>query len=301
MKYIPHKILFSWPIILLFISGCTTFKIVDLKPEALISSTGHPTTTIAGVETIQVTNGEYRDAERWQQGLAEALRDEGAFKSVAHSYIDKENIDILIRGEVEGKFRHQGAKNFFTWWPGPLIFAHNWRGTRYIYDAHANIEVIDASTGKLLGEYQAESSHELIHKSANPGPMIAALTIIPGVIKGAMSVSPRKKYRTLMYKVAYPNLWKKMAIKIDEDQSKRNFQRVVLLKGQCGLRLDATPEVGMVWSEFISCQTRNYRLSGQKSMESGVVSVYIRNDRYYRIHVSKDDRIVSWFVKKQTE
>lgn len=300
MNYNPHKKLLFLLFILLFITGCTTFDIVDLKPQALPSSNSeYSTTAIAGVETIYVIDSEYRDASGWEQGLAEALRDEGVFISVSHPYINKENIDILFSGEVEGEFRHHGAKNFFTWWPGPFIFAHNWRGTRYIYDARADIKAIDASTGELLGEYHAESSHELIHQSNNPGPLISALVIIPGIIKGAISVSPREKYRQQMYEVAYPNLWKKIAIKIDEDQSKKHSQRVASLEGKCGRHLDEAPEVGMVWSEFTSCQTRKYRLLGQELIESGVVSVYIRNDRYFRVHISKDGRIVRWYVKKQ--
>ena len=300
MKYNPHEELLCLSFILLFMTGCTTFQIIDLKPQALNS--GYPeysTNEIAGIESIHVIDSEYRDAWEWEQGLADALRDEGVFKSVSHSNIDKENVDILIRGEVGGEFRYHGAKNFFTWWPGPFILAHNWRGTRYIYDAHAEIKTIDASTGQLLGEYHAESSHELIHKSNNPGPIAAALVIIPGVIKGGISVSPRKKYRQQMYEVAYPNLWKKIAIKIDEDQSKKHSQRIASLEGKCGRALDEAPEVGMIWSEFTSCQTRKYRLLGQELIESGVVSVYIRNDRYFRVHVSKDGRIVRWYVKKQ--
>lgn len=298
MKYYPYKLV-CLSFILLFMTGCTTFQIVDLKPQAsTISNPEYSTNAIAGVETMKVMHSEYKDAGEWHQGLADALRDEGVFKTVSHPYIDKENIDVLIRGEVGGDFRHHGAKNFFTWWPGPFVFAHNWRGTRYIYDAYANVKVTDANSGELLGEYHAESSHELIHKSNNPGPIISALIIIPGVIKGAMSVSPREKYRQQMYEVVYPDLWKKIANKIDEDQSKKHFQRVAALKEKCGLRLDAAPEVGLVWSEFASCQTRNYRLLGQEPMESGVISVYIRNDRYYRVHVAKDGRIVRWYMKK---
>ena len=278
MKYYPQKMFLCLSFFLLFMTGCTTFQIVDLKPQALISSNPeYSTNAIAGVETMSIIHSEYSDAGQWQQGLADVLRDEGVFKSVSHPYIDKDNIDILISGDVGGDFRHHGAKNFFTWWPGPFIFAHNWRGTRYIYDAYANVKVTDANSGEILGEFHAESSHELIHKSNNPGPIIGALVILPGVIKGGMSVSPRVKYRGQMYEVAYPNLWKKIAIKIDEDQSKKYNQRVSSLKEMCGLRLDQTPEVGMIWSDFISCQTRNYRLLGQEPMASGVVSVYVRN------------------------
>lgn len=192
-----------------------------------------------------------------------------------------------------------GQRIFLPGWPGPFIFAPNWRGTRYIYDAHADIKLTDASSGEFLGEYHAESSHELIHKSNNPGPIFAAITIIPGLIKGGMSVSPRTKYRQQMYEVAYPNLWKKIAIQIDEDQSAKYFQKKAALESDCGIHLNQVPEVGMFWPDFIYCQTYKYNLLGQEPMESGVVSVYTRDDRYYRIHVSKDRYIIRWFVQKK--
>lgn len=100
---------------------------------------------------------------------------------------------------MSGDFRDNAAKNFFTWWRGAIVFTHNWRSSRYIYDVLADIEVIDA-----------ESSHELVHKSGNPFPFLAASAIVPGVIKGNLSSSPRLKYRQQMYDVAYPNLWKKL-------------------------------------------------------------------------------------------
>ncbi len=280
-------------------TGCTTFQIVDLKPQVLVSGNlEHSVNSIAGIETIRVIDSEYRDAGEWEQGLADVLRDKGVFKSVSYPYIDKGNIDIIISGEMEGEFRHHGAKNFFTWWPGPLLLAHSWRGTRYIYDAHADIKAIDANTGELLGEYHAESSYELIHRSYNPGHVLGALLIIPGVVKGGINVSPREKYRQQIYEVVYPNLWEKIAINMDEDLSKKQSQRIVSLKDKCGRHFDETPEIGMVWSEFISCQTRKYGFSGQETIEGSVVSVYTSNDRYFRIYVAKGGHITRWFVKK---
>ena len=303
MNLTLHKVLLSFSLVLsLILSGCTTFQIVDLKPQTLPSGyVKHPTKAVVGVETMEIVGGEYRDADAWQQGLDDVLRGEGVFKTIFHPLVnkDKDKINLLIRGKVSGDFRYDGAKNFFTWWPGGLVFAPNWRGTRYMYDAYADVEVIDIYTGKVLGTYHAESSHELFHKSNNPGPFIAALVIVPGVVKGAMSVSPRTKYRQLMYEVAYPNLWKKIAMQIDEDQSKIYSQRIAPLKAKCGQHLNEAPEVGMVWSKFIACQTRRYRLSGQETVKSGFVSVYTSYDRSLRIHVAKDGRITRWFVLKK--
>jgi len=139
----------------------------------------------------------------------------------------------------------------------------------------------------------------LIHVSGNPFPILGALFIIPGVIKGAMAVSPRAKYRQQMYGVAYPNLWKKIAIQIAEDQSKRDAERMSALQKKCGIHIDEDPEIGIFWAEFASCQTRKFRLLGQEPLESGVVSVYISDDRSLRIHVANDGRIIRWYIPKK--
>jgi hypothetical protein len=248
---------------------------------------------------MDVVDSEYHDAGKWEQGLTEALQNEGVFNTVYHSNIDKEKIDILISGEVGGSFQHNGAKNFFTWWPGAIILAHGWRGTRYTYDAYADVKLIDVHTGEILGEYHADSSHILIHRSYGPGPVLGALVFVPGIIKGSVSASPRAQYRQQIYEVAYPNLWKKIAVRIAEDQSKKYSQKMSSLKVQCGEHLDEAPKIGMVWSEFVTCQTQTYRLLGKEAMDSGVVTVYVSNDRHYRLHVATDGRIVRWYILKQ--
>ncbi len=70
-----------------------------------------------------------------------------------------------------------------------------------------------------------------------------------------MSVSPRAKYREQMYEVAYPDLWKKIATKIGEDQSKKYSQKFAALQNRCGSHLDQAPEVGLLRSEFIACRS----------------------------------------------
>ncbi len=62
MKYNSHKSLLSLTFILLFVTGCTTFQIVDLKPETVNSvDSDYSTNAIAGVETLQVVSSEYND------------------------------------------------------------------------------------------------------------------------------------------------------------------------------------------------------------------------------------------------
>jgi len=69
-----------------------------------------------------------------------------------------------------------------------------------------------------------------------------------------VSTFPRPLYREQIYEVVYPALWKKMAILIDEGQSKIYSQRIASLKDQCGIRFNEEIAVGMIWSEFVSCQ-----------------------------------------------
>ena len=143
------KLLLYFSFIVLTMSGCSSLRIADLKPETLTSnSIKASTNVIVGIESIATIDSEYHDAGKWEQGLAEALRNEGVFSTVYHPNIDKDKIDILISGKVGGSFQYSGAKNFFTWWPGAIILAHGWRGTRYTYDAYADVKLINVHTGR---------------------------------------------------------------------------------------------------------------------------------------------------------
>lgn len=299
----PHKMLLYLPILFsLFINGCSSLYVIDLNPQPLTSNNlKHDTNLVVGIETIDIAAGGYEDAEKWQQGLADALRNEGTFNTITQTFGDKQNIDLLIRTKVSGNFHHNGTKNFFTWWPGPLVYAQGWRGTRFIYDAASDVEIIDANSGVVLGNYHAESSHELIHRSYNPWHFFGTILIIPGTIKASLSTFPRPFYREEIYKAAYPALWKKMAILIEEDQSKIYSRRIASLQEQCGIRFNEEIAIDMLWSEFVSCQTGKFKFLGQEPMESGLVSIYVKNDKSLRIHVAEDDRIIRWYIAKYRE
>ncbi len=135
-------------------------------------------------------------------------------------------------------------------------------------------DIYDAHTEEILGKFHAESSYELSHKSGNPFPFVGALMVIPGVIKGSLSASPRSKYRYQIYEATYQNLWKRIAVLIAKDQSKIQAQRNTQLQEKCSQRLDQKPKIGLVWSKFISCQTNKYRLLGEETMESDIVAYY---------------------------
>jgi len=277
-------------------TGCTTFKVVDLN-ESISAQEGSLKTNAnrVGVQLLEAKS-DYGDALSFQQGLANSLRTEGVFNNISYPVNANDNVELLIRGKVAGQFRKNGAKNFFTWWPGPLIFAHNWRGTRFVYDAFVDIELINAGTGEVLGNYHAESAHELIHKSAGPGPFIGALVIVPGVIKGAVSVSPRGKYRQKLYEVAYANLWHKVAVLIAKDQELRDANDVAEMQRNCGDKFDEQAQIGGVWTRFIACQSRKFRMLGQQPAEVGIATVYISDDQRLKVHVTADGKIVGWYV-----
>lgn len=281
---------------ILLMTGCTTFQIVDLN-ESVANQVGglKANSDRVGVQPLEVSN-DYGDAVTFQQDLANALRREGVFNNISHPVNANDNVELLIRGKVSGKFRKNGAKNFFTWWPGPLIFAHNWRGTRFVYDAFADIELINAGTGEVLGNYHAESAHELIHKSAGPGPFIGALVIIPGVIKGAVSVSPRGKYRKKLYEATYTGLWHKVAVMIAQDQEVRDANNIAEMQDKCGKEFDAQPQIGGVWANFLACQSRQFRMLGQQPTETGIATVYVSDDQQLQVHVTADGKIVGWYV-----
>jgi len=283
------------------ISGCSSLKVVDLNPQPLVSNNvQHDTDIIVSIDPIEIVAGGYKDAEKWQQGLGDVLRNERIFHIISPSIKDKYT-DLLIRGKVSGIFRHNGTKNFFTWWPGPLIFAQGWRGTRYIYDAISDIEIVDAKSDKVLGSYHAESTYELIHKSYNPWHFFGTLFIIPGTIKAAVSTTPRVLYRQKIYEAVYPALWKKMALLINEGQSKIFSERIATQKDKCGVKFNEDIKVGMIWTEFASCQTSNFDFLGQQTMESGVVSIYVKKDKSLRVHVGSDGRIIRWYIAKHPE
>jgi len=283
--------------ILFLTNGCNSLQIVDLKQEPITKNyTNNSTDLIVGIDPMDVVNEGYNDIFQWGQGLPEALHDEGVFKVISHSHIDKTKIDILITGKVGGDFHHSKAKNFFTWWPGPLIFAQSWRGTHYIFNSYADVTVSDPHTGEILGRYHADTSHELIHKSYNPTHILATAIIVPGLIKAGKSDSPRKRYREQLYEVAYPALWKNIAARIAKDQSKQYNQKITSLELQCGIRLNEDPKIGILWSEFVPCQTHQYRLLGEEYVKSDTVSVYVRNDKLFRIHVGSNGRIIRWYT-----
>ncbi len=150
-----------------------------------------------------------------EEGLVDFLVNEQIFTDVVYPYREGEDeVDVLLKVSVKGDFRSGGAANFFTWFPGGLLLIPNFRGTRWTYDAHAEVDALDARSQQPIGHYVADTSHESIHRSASPGPFFSAALIVPAVIKGARVASPRQPYTSMIYAKAYPDLWKQIGAQI---------------------------------------------------------------------------------------
>lgn len=282
--------------VVLVLSGCTTFRVENLRPprEAQALRANPIIEEVVRVEKMRIgPKDEYGDAHTWQQGLAKSLQSDAGFEHVSSVGIDEVGVDLVVRGVVEGEFRNRGFLNFITWWPGPFLFMHNWRGSRFMFDASADVEVFDTHLNSVVGKYHATTSHELVHRSNNPGPMFAALFVVPGIVKGIISSWPRQKYRRQMYRVAYPDLWRQIAQDIARDQEVRHARRLDILRAKCAAGVDHSPEIGMSWNDFLSCQTRHFALLGTQHTDDGLAYVYENFGKDFRIQVI-DGQITRW-------
>jgi hypothetical protein len=150
-----------------------------------------------------------------EEGLADFMANELIFERVVYPYrADRDDVDLIIRVNAHGDFRPGGMKNFFTWFPGALLFLTNFRGTRWNYDATAQVDVLDADSREPIGKYSAKSSYISVHRSVVPGPIAFAPLAIPVLIQGSKATKPRRPYTTNLYREAYPNLWKQVTAKI---------------------------------------------------------------------------------------
>jgi hypothetical protein len=279
------------------LSGCAA-KIVNLKPQDVAKPTGLPFEDSVGIETMTGNPGADAELKTWQGDLATVLRKERIFKRVDDPYRSDRPTNLLLRGKVTGEFRGRGGYgflNFLTWFPGPFILMHHWRGTRFEYAARADVELVETETRRVVGNYTAETAHKLIHQSSTPGPFFAALVVIPGVVKAINSTWPRPKYRQMICERAYEDLWQLVAARIARDRVGYYADRRERRRKHCGDRLGADPVVGSTWEEFEACQLSKFMVWGQEASDLGTVTVYVNADRSLEIHVV-DGRIVRWVV-----
>jgi hypothetical protein len=170
------------------------------------------------VAPLELEPGRQEEAQRWQRGLPAALEGTGLFRTVVAASGSGEAADFVLRGRVRGDFLPGGLKNFLTWFPGPFIFAPNWRGNHFVYETHAELELVDARSQRVVARYEESLHHALIHKSGNPvGHLLGAAIIAPGVVRGILNVRPRRRYRSLIYEQAYADLWDQLGARLVTD------------------------------------------------------------------------------------
>jgi hypothetical protein len=206
-----HRVLAGFALVVLAAGlGCRPY-VENLKPE---SSPLRFRPLSAYQLTVGVTGPDLRGAGAsggFEEGFADFLANEQIFSQVVYPYADgRDAADLILKVDAQGDFRSGGAKNFFTWFPGGLVFAPAFRGTRWYYDTRAEVEVLEARTKQPFAKYSAATSHVVVHRSAAPGPLITAI-IIPAVIQGAKNTKPRRNYSTLIFKEAFGELWKQVA------------------------------------------------------------------------------------------
>lgn len=231
---------------------------------------------------------QYRGSE-----LTQILRDHRVFARIETVADRGYQTDLVLRGEISARWNPLGASNFFTWWPGGLVFAPNWYGTRMRFFAEARTELVDARTGEIVRTYKASTANEVVHRSVSPGPFFGAAIIVPNVIRGARFTYPRELYKEVMYPIAYSRLWQQIAGQIVDDLAEISASEATARRENCGDQLDLPPRIGQPWTDFVSCQSDYYEHSAEAVLKEGPASVFIDAESGFRIYVL-DGEIVRW-------
>jgi hypothetical protein len=274
-------------------------RITSLEPEqALPPWPNAPFPGSVAVEPLLVHDGGYLagDADRLQEsfeigGLSESLRRNRIFTRVDSGDGSQQGSDLVIRGEMTGAWDPRASENFATWFPGGLVFAPNWQGTRQDYAAEARVDVFVRATGEQLGSYEARTSHELVHRSGSPGPFFGAAIIVPNVMRGVRLAYPRSRYKQLMYPAAHSRLWDELAAKIAADARVIQVAAAKAQRRRCGARLDRPPTIGQAWSKFVSCQSADFVPTSEQRSRDRVTSVFLDEAGGVQVTVA-DGRIV---------
>ena len=278
-------------------AACGGMKVSGVTPTAELGPEfpGLPFDDVVVVEELYAVPDDWDDAVRYQHGLREAMRKAHLFRRVSSPEKNDFQADLIVRGQVEGRFEYSGSLNFLTWFPGPFFLMPHWRGNRYEYVIQADVSIVDARTEAPVERYQLETRHRLVHRSPTPFPILGAALILPGLIRGGDNVHPRAPYRTAMYEQAYGDLWRSVIAEIAADRAAYDARRRRERAERCGESLNLPPVVGEQWSEFAGCQTRRFRAREARDTAGGVLALYVDEDGLIEIHVL-DGRIVRWLT-----
>jgi len=211
---------------LIMSTGCGLTIANDKPVASFVPYIGFTPTKVVGIETIKIGPGDdylADDKTLYQNGVITELQRKRV-AIIKYPYVGQQ-VDYIISGTVSGKFRNNGAANFFTWWPGPFVFAHGWHGTMFIYDATASATLENTASGEVK-KYTAAMTETLKHTSGNIFHIAGAALIFPGVIKGAINVSPRTAYRKQIYEAVYSDLWRDISSRIASDIHEDEYKQV---------------------------------------------------------------------------
>ena len=258
-------------------------RIASLEPEtALPPWPEAPFPGTIAVEPLRVRYGGYMqgDAELLQESLekgslAEALRRNRIFAWVDSGDGAELASDLVIRGEVLAGWDPRASANFATWFPGGLVLAPNWYGTRMEYYTEARIDLFVRSSGEHLGSFQARTGHEVVHRSGSPGPFFGAVVIVPNVMRGVRLAHPRSRYEQLMYPAAHARLWDEVAARIASDPGAIYAAAANAQRERCGTRLDQPPTIGRAWSKFVACQSAYFAPNSEPAERGEVSAVFL--------------------------
>jgi hypothetical protein len=274
-------------------------RITSLEPEQAVPPWPEaPFPGSVAVEPLFVHDGGYLggDADRLQQsfeigGLSESLRRNRIFAQVESGDGSEQQSDLVIRGEMTGSWDPRASDNFATWFPGGLVLAPNWYGTRQAYAAEARVDVFVRATGEQLGSYAARTGYELVHRSGSPGPFFGAAIILPNVMRGVRLAYPRSRYKQLMYPVAHGRLWDELAAQIAADARVIQVAAAKAQRARCSERLDRPPTIGQAWSKFVSCQSADFVQQSEQHSRDRITAVFIDEAGGIQVTVA-DDRII---------
>jgi hypothetical protein len=130
-----------------------------------------------------------------------------------------EPVDLLIKAESHGEYRSGGFMNFVSYFPGGLLLVASLRGIRWTYDATARAEVYDTYTDQKVGEYEAKTTHRLVHRASVPGSFFGAAIFVPAIVQGAKHTRVRPVYKRMLSEESYTTLWRQIGGQLMKDHT----------------------------------------------------------------------------------
>ncbi len=168
-----------------------------------------------------------------ESGLVRALDETRSFSRVLWPD-SEEAADLVLRGRIEARWSGSGVANFFTYWPGGLVFAPAWNGHRWKFRTSAKMELVDTRSGKVVGNYTADTEYGLVHRTGNPLHFFGAVFAPLGILQGALRTWPRGSTRNTYTKRPTPSSGGRL-----RPRSSRTSGRPFAHRPQCGTAIRA--------------------------------------------------------------